>query len=423
MNEMDFKDGFRYILLDLLLDKYERSQAFLTGESTLHRPQTSLNVEPFRADYRDEMNFRKREWMHEVVQELCSDGILDVKWERSLDIISKIYLQWEGISAAFQRLGRQSKKDKLEVLHDTISRLSGHPWEWVDYWSREKMAALKEQRSAGLDITDPESYADLVQVLHELPGIEGDIPKRMLSLRVFGNSKHFEQRVERRLLTVMRQGLGKSVDLSDGELDVIGIVSHPKPVLLAGLGRFRLNEVDLLLETFTDGVALFPETLKTFDWVSLDVERIITIENLSSYHQWIRVRQPLREIVVYTGGFPHRVLQSFLRGLWKMHVRWFLSVPIYHWGDIDIGGIQIHRFLQKDCASIIHPLFMDEQILERFGEKEKDNPEQYLRTAKLLLDNEAYAEWHPLLAVMAHTGLKVEQEAVPDQMVNEAFRD
>jgi hypothetical protein len=46
---------------------------------------------------------------------------------------------------------------------------------------------------------------------------------------------------------------------------------------------------------------------------------------------------------------------------------------------------------------------MDEQILHRFGEKDKENPEQYLRRAQMILNDETYAEWHSLLTVMVST--------------------
>lgn len=421
MNEQEFKEEFRYRLLNHLLDKYERSKAFIMGEPTTKRPQLVLNDEPFRSDYEDEMNFRKREWMHQVVEKLSVEGIVDIKRDRSSSVIQKVYLEWEKLAFAYGQVNRQAKKDKLAELTVILGELNQHPWEWVAKWAKGIVAALEVQRSVGLDVNDLKSYADAVRVLHELPSISGDIPKRMLSMRVFGNSKYFEQHVERRLMSIVRQGMGEASELGEGELDLIGIVPHPKPVLLGGCGQFTLNGATLSLELFPDGTALYPVTLKIFQWIRMNAERIVMIENLSSYHQWLRVRQPVRELVIYTGGFPHRILQLFLKELWDTMVIDNTPISIFHWGDIDLGGIQIYRFLQSDCPFVIHPMFMDERTLREFGEVDRDHQERYRKKSKDLLQNESYATWHVLLATIAQTGLRLEQEAVPDELVQEIF--
>ncbi|RAU92170.1 Wadjet anti-phage system protein JetD domain-containing protein [Paenibacillus sp. YN15] len=421
MNEQEFKNEFKQRLLNHLLDKYERSQAFVKGEATKQRPQTVLTGELFGADYEDEMDFRKRDWMHQVIDEMAVAGLVDVRHERSSDTIHKVYLEWEGVANAYMQLGRQPKKDKLSELTVVIGQLTSHLWDWVRRWAQQTVATLKEQRSAGLDINDVEGYVDAVRVLQELPSIQGDIPKRMLSLRVFGNSKHFEQCVERRLLSIVRQGLGEVSEVGEGELDLIGIVPHPKPVLLGGRGQFILNGSQLSWSLFPDGAALYPETLKTFEWFKLDVEHIVTIENLSSYHQWLRLRQPLRELVIYTGGFPHRILQSFLRSLWESLKNSGSSIPVYHWGDIDLGGIQIHHFLQRDCPFTIYPLFMDDSTLCQFGEPDLNHREHYQKKACALLQDDRYITWHSVLEVISQSGIKLEQEAIPDQFVKEAL--
>ncbi|NOU63213.1 DUF2399 domain-containing protein [Paenibacillus sp. LMG 31461] len=421
MNEQEFKEEFKYRLLNHLIDKYERSAAFIKGEATKQRPQLELNDEPFQVDYGDEMDFRKREWMHQVVKVLVSEGIIDVKLERSSNIIKKVYLEWDMINAAYGKVDRLAKKDKLDELSAILRELNHHPWDWVAKWTQGIVGALKAQRSAGMDLDDLKSYSDAARVLQELPSISGDIPKRMLSMRVFGNSKYFEQYVERRLLSIVRQGIGEVSDLEKGKLDLIGIVAQPKPVLVGGSGKFKLNGAQLSLELYPDGTAFYPETVKTFQWTQLDVKQIVMIENLSSYHQWFRVRQPVRELVIYTGGFPPRILQAFLKDLWDVVKKNNASIPIYHWGDIDLGGIQIYRFLQRNCPFTVHPLFMSEGILERFGETDWEHLERYRHRANDLLQNESYSQWNDLLTTMAKTGLRLEQEAIPDQLVQEVF--
>ncbi|ETT74132.1 hypothetical protein C173_10041 [Paenibacillus sp. FSL R7-277] len=421
MNEQEFKGEFKNKLLNHLLNKYERSKAFIIGEETKQRPQLLLIEEPFKADFEDEMNFRKREWMHQVIEVCLAEGIVDVRRERSSHVIQKVYLKWEKIEFVYKQVGRQPKRDKLAELRSILGELNDHPWDWLAKWAQGTVMVLGGQRSGGMDLNDLKSYVDAVRVLKELPSISGDIPKRMLSMRVFGNSKYFERYVERRLLSIIKQGMGEASELGEGELDLIGIVPHPKPVLLGGCGQFTLNGKPLSLELFPDGMALYPETLKVFQWVELNAERIVMIENLSTYHQWFRVRQPVSELVIYTGGFPHRILQSFLRRLWDELQITNASFSVFHWGDIDLGGLQIYRFLQRDCPFDIRPLFMDEGTLTQFGEAGGEHLERYCQKANDLLQNDSYANWHILLETMAKTGLRLEQEAVPDELVQKVF--
>ncbi|MOA30655.1 hypothetical protein D3C78_1517600 [compost metagenome] len=86
-----------------------------------------------------------------------------------------------------------------------------------------------------------------------------------------------------------------------------------------------------------------------------------------------------------------------------------------------MGGIQIYRFLQRDCPFTVHPLFMSERILKQFGETDWEHPERYRQRANALIQNDSYSQWNVLLATMAKTGLRMEQEAIPDQFVQDVF--
>ncbi|GMX66778.1 hypothetical protein Elgi_60500 [Paenibacillus elgii] len=78
--EEDFKQHFVRELLSVLLDKYEQSQSFLSGEPGKQRPQLVLSKSPFNSDYTDEMDFMKRQWMNDVMIGVESQGIISLKW-------------------------------------------------------------------------------------------------------------------------------------------------------------------------------------------------------------------------------------------------------------------------------------------------------------------------------------------------------
>ncbi|WP_211233478.1 Wadjet anti-phage system protein JetD domain-containing protein [Thermicanus aegyptius] len=51
-------------------------------------------------------------------------------------------------------------------------------------------------------------------------------------------------------------------------------------------------------------------------------------------------------MVIYTGGYPHRALQNFLRKLSDSLLGASGGTEICHWGDIDLGGIRIFEYLK-----------------------------------------------------------------------------
>jgi Wadjet anti plasmid transformation system JetA-like protein len=68
--------------------------------------------------------------------------------------------------------------------------------------------------------------------------------------------------------------------------------------------------------------------------------------------------------VVYTGGFASAGVVDVVRTLLVLLPA---SVPYYHWGDIDPGGIRIFRFLEETLPRPPRPHSMDQCLAESHG--------------------------------------------------------
>ena len=70
-------------------------------------------------------------------------------------------------------------------------------------------------------------------------------------------------------------------------------------------------------------------------------------------------------LVVHTGGFPSRAhLQQILR------LAGAAQAPLFHWGDIDGGGLRIFRHLESALALRklqLRPHLMDAALLQEHG--------------------------------------------------------
>lgn len=77
---------------------------------------------------------------------------------------------------------------------------------------------------------------------------------------------------------------------------------------------------------------------------------------------------PLDGMVIYTGGFPARALQDLLSSLYRNIPA---SLGLFHWGDIDSGGMKILSCLQSiegrvQEGRVITPWLMDQETSESY---------------------------------------------------------
>ncbi|MFC5404309.1 Wadjet anti-phage system protein JetD domain-containing protein [Cohnella soli] len=423
MDEQSFKEAFAKRLLQELLGKYERSGGFLGGgEAQLvtraKRPQLSLQVDPFGEDYGDEMDFRKKEWMNETVVELERRGVLTLVWQRYREgqDVAKVYLMPEAVHKAYSLADVTPKNEKTERMLRLLKPLEEHPWEWVRSWFEKIAAALSGRKSGGLDLDDPQRASDLASVLCALPGLDADVPKRLFSLSMFGDTKYFERNVESSLLSLLRQHyFSEGMERDEELLESVGIVQNPAFVYVCGPLQLIVNDRATETGTLPGGIALSQETIRRIVRMEIaGAARIVTIENLTSYHQWITRHADRQDLLtVYTGGFPSRTAQQFFAKLSK--AAFLADIPVFHWGDMDVGGIRIFEYMRHQYFPKLTPLYMNEEIFLRYSDRGIPVSASYLAKIATLADDASYGEWAGLLRLMEHMQIRIEQEnVVPD---------
>jgi len=431
LSETEYKKGFGQRLLVHLIQKYESSKAFASGKPVNQKPQFSFANSPFQAEYEDEMDFRKKEWIHEVIESLSAQGIVSVKWEKFREgrHLAKVYLEPGRIEAAYELAGVTPRGKKMVRLRNILETLEHHPWEWVAQWAREAVSALVERKTAGLDLDDPEGYELLVNVLQELPKLEDDIPKRVLSQRLFQNTKTFERLVERRLVHLVQTRSGIDFDSDADALESVGIADQTRSAWIAGGLKCSIGADTVSLAMFPGGIGLSRDTVRSLTVDRIDGKCIILIENLTSWHQWVKERLGANEVVVYTGGFPNRTVQQLLHKLGQFvygdgdageeeqNTSTAGRMPIYHWGDMDAGGIYIFEFLRVHFFPDLRPLGMDESDYLRHVNSGMEYSRSYAKKLEDMLADERYARWRGLIRLMLVHGKRIEQEsmAIPAQ--------
>jgi hypothetical protein len=420
------KETYPYKILSLLLTKYERSLTNRKGAASKQRPQFSFAGSVLEADYYDEMDYRKREMIHAALKELEDKGVVEVGWAKFKEGIEvrKVYLNVDQVEKAYELTGQVPKGEKIAALLKLLGPLVAHPWDWVQRWVGEAQQSLAEYRQVtGIDMDDQEAVRDFVAVLQALPSIDGVVLKRVFSQSVLHDSKRFEQVVERRLLSVYKLYGPVEYEKDEEYLDSLGIVDHPKLSRLAGPLRFRVKGAVTDVGSLPGGIGLSDETVEAMEIESIEAKRIICVENLTSYVQMVQAIENSNEdeegssastLVIYIGGFPHRSLQKLLSKIAKYVARLGTTEApkVYHWGDLDYGGIQIFEYLKQLCFPDLLPYKMDVITYRKYAEMGISFSSSYAEKLKVILQDDRYKRWHPLIDVMLETGKRVEQECI-----------
>jgi hypothetical protein len=189
----------------------------------------------------------------------------------------------------------------------------------------------------------------------ELPA--GRLPLRTRSARLLGDSKALERSLSKLLTFLKQTGRVDSGLTRDEALQALGLEKYPQPLLVAG--PLLVRGVPVADWTY---VGLPPHAGDDFE-ISGTVRSVLTIENLESFNRHVRECREPGDAVIYTGGFPSAGVVSMLSRLIAMsHVQ-----CVWHWGDIDGGGLKIAAYLERSLPAPIMPHLMTRELASAHG--------------------------------------------------------
>lgn len=196
--------------------------------------------------------------------------------------------------------------------------------------------------------------AALDAALKKDPSDRSDL--RTYSRRTLGDSKAIERQTNR-ICSFMRLTGRVDPQLSDDDiLILLGLEKYPQPVLIAGPLRAGSVELSALLY-----VGVPPDAVDLLEPAD-EIRTILTIENLASFNRHIREARDPGDVVIYTGGFPSRAVVAALLALCRG------GIPeVWHWGDIDAGGVRIAEYLYRVLPVPLRLHMMTPSLAKQFG--------------------------------------------------------
>lgn len=353
-----------------------------------------------------------RRAVNAVLGQLARQQMLVLRWRRweEGNWLDAVDLRPEGEDALYVLLGRSSRAAQENALRALVAaqtpRLGWHAAFLA--WAETQIDA--HRAAPPLDRADLALAADLLRALAGLADLEAPTLERVLSVRLFNDSKRMAGLRLSLLRVLRRHDLDAALygDDDDALLRAHQLDRVPEYVPLAGpLTLATVDGQSLSLAPFAPSLALPAPLLRATKVMSIDARHIVTVENLTSFSELCRLRPP-DVLALYTGGFASPTLIQLLRAIKEAAP----GVTLWHWGDLDAGGLRILAHLRAKLGNV-GALAMDGATFEAYGASAQlltggDRASLVeLRADPLLADCIGLVDW--LLAAEA----KLEQEAVP----------
>jgi hypothetical protein len=285
------------------------------------------------------LDYAQRQHAHVRFAAAEHAGAVQLRWarqggdDRPLD---RIRLLDTDKLAAF--LGIASRSETLQKARATLT-----PWlttyprviELLDAWEH-----LKTPR--GLGTESAPDVADALLVLDALRQEQGeDQIVRVFSRHLFRDSKRIEALV-RHIDLLTAEQFGSPARQQEEVFGALGLVKEPQPFLMAGTGHLTLESsqgcpvAKPFIGVSGRHVVAYAGTPA---WV-------LSIENLTTFHQASQHLDADAGLILYTGGMPS---PSWCRAYTTILASISTHIPVYHWGDIDQGGFRIAAHIKRKC--------------------------------------------------------------------------
>lgn len=312
-------------LLNRLMDKYEKSKAFLTGVFTRKIALTAAQEDWIQ---RRMENMEEKRLFFAVLKDLKESGLIDYSWERfeQGNLVDKIWLVPDeaAVRACYKRLGRRPAREEAEALSELIGQYRRQlPPEnslarfLADY--EEELRAKGQIRQYFAH--EPELNENILKCLIFMEQNQGEQLERLMSSSLYGDSKYFERHVKSKVLVILRalkrreqeEGISDSMPEDDELLLEKGVVRWPEILEFTGRLRVALDDGNVIdYGPQIRGAYINSETVKHAVSVEAEgIRRVLFIENKANYVWYISQNHSRDELVIYHGG-----CYSPMKGRW-----------------------------------------------------------------------------------------------------------
>ena len=408
------------VVLNTLLDIFERRTQHATRKNSHGIRSIKIPLkESELPDYFSQIDPQPRLIANEQFNQLEQAGLLSLTWlpGETGNLLQSVTLKTEhstsnsshaSLYALLYREPDSATRSRLEttLLADQF-RFSRDDWR-----SRVIHRTLTQLRAgkspSPFSLTDSSWNLDLLTVLSALSSLETETPYRVFSVHTFNDSKRFDE-LKPALVRLARWANREWKSLSTEDiLRELTLVSNPNYIHMAGNWQFTTQSGEILsLGGFTPSIGFPAAQIETLQTVSIHADSVLCIENLTSFHEFIRVKDTdnRQYAIICLMGNPSPPIRRLLQLIPE-------TTSIYLWADMDYGGFNILSQLRRSIRQQIHPYRMDIPTFEAYAQLSRPLTSADTRNLRRLCNCPELANMQPVIEHLIHRGLKLEQEAI-----------
>ena len=389
-------------IISRLLDIYERRNGYAKRPEELRSIQFEVSKEyPIYKDRYDNEKYRD---INTAIEKNVAAGLIIAEKDQT-GRYSKIKLNIARVDECYALLKRTSIPDQCKKVLSVLEKAKNAECLLIGRIVSDFCEQIKAYKKLPYDLGyDARRVGEVLQVLEAVTKLTSETYIRNFSTALFKDSKRFQREYRSTIESILFNYTDDVVE-KDDILGYYNLYENPTYVLIKGNARICFDESAIELSEMPGGIALSNGSLAGIHKISVKADKVITVENLTTYHDC----DEQDTVYIYLGGYHNTSKQKLLELIYENNG----DKEYYHEGDLDVYGFLILKNLIDKTQIPFKPLFMDLGTIERFYRaglyKNLSARDRKVITSKKDGQLSAYKD---VLEYMLANDCKVEQESI-----------
>lgn len=389
-------------IISRLLDIYERRNGYAKRPEELRSIQFEVSKEyPIYKDRYDNEKYRD---INTAIEKNVAAGLIIAEKDQT-GRYSKIKLNIARVDECYALLKRTSIPDQCKKVLSVLEKANNAECLLIGRIVSDFCEQIKAYKKLPYDLGyDARRVGEVLQVLEAVTKLTSETYIRNFSTALFKDSKRFQREYRSTIESILFNYTDDVVE-KDDILGYYNLYENPTYVLIKGNARICFDESAIELSEMPGGIALSNGSLAGIHKISVKADKVITVENLTTYHDC----DEQDTVYIYLGGYHNTSKQKLLELIYENNG----DKEYYHEGDLDVYGFLILKNLIDKTQIPFKPLFMDLGTIERFYRaglyKNLSARDRKVITSKKDGQLSAYKD---VLEYMLANDCKVEQESI-----------
>ena len=342
-------------IISRLLDIYERRSGYAKRPEELRSIQFEVSKE--YPVYKDRYDNEKYRDINTSIEKNIAAGLIIADKDQT-GRYSKIKLNIARVDECYALLKRTSIPDQCKKVLSVLEKANCTKGLLIGRVVSDFCEQINAYKKLPYDLGyDARRIGDVLQVLDAVINLTSETYIRNFSTALFKDSKRFQREYKSTVESILFDYTDNVVE-KDDILGYYNLYENPTYVLIKGNARICFDESVVELSEMPGGIALSNGSLEGIQKISVKTDKVITVENLTTYHDC----DELDAVYIYLGGYHNTSKQKLLELIYKNNG----DKEYYHEGDLDVYGFLILENLIAKTQIPFKPLQMDIETIERF---------------------------------------------------------